>query len=306
MTGEAPPGWLLGAGVEIVDPDGRLLMVEQERLGVIEWSGTGGAVEPGETIEECAVREAREETGLNVRLERLIRVSEFWQGDLMDGIGFLFLGTPDPWPQEVRLTPVDGITRFLSYRWCTRDEVAQLPRWRDHITHTDWPPDVTTLGMHRIEATPTIRIRRARPDEADALTALATRAKAHWGYDTEFMSRVRDAMTLSAADVEAHDVWVLQDATWRVVGFHRVIAGDPAELEDMWVEPDAMGNGHGRRLFEHAVSIARSLGASALELDADPNATGFYERMGMERIGETPSTLIAGRALPRMRIILDK
>ena len=31
-------------------------------------------------------------------------------------------------------------------------------------------------------------IRRARPDEADALTALATRAKAHWGYDAEFMA----------------------------------------------------------------------------------------------------------------------
>lgn len=304
MTGEAAPGWLLGAGVEIVDPDGRLLMIEQERLGVIEWSGTGGAIEPGETIEECAVREAGEETGLTVRLERLIRVSEFWEGDLMDGIGFLFLGTPDPWPQEVRLTSVDGITRFLSYRWCTRDEVAELPRWPHHITHTDWPPDVKTLRIQRIEATPTIRIRRAHPHEADALTALATRAKAHWGYDTEFMGRVHEAMTLSAADVEAHDVWVLQDATWRVVGFHRVIAGDPAELEDMWVEPDAMGNGHGRRLFEHAVAIARTRGATALELDADPNAIGFYVRMGMRRIGETPSTLFPGRALPRMRLEL--
>ena len=144
-------------------------------------------------------------------------------------------------------------------------------------------------------------IRRARPDEADALTALATRAKAHWGYDAEFMARVIDAMTISAADIEAHQVWLLEDASGRVVGFHRVIPGDPAEVEDMWVEPDAMGHGHGRRLFEHAVAIARSLGASALELDADPNAAGFYERMGMERIGETPSTLIPGRALPRMR-----
>ena len=304
MTGEAPSGWLLGAGVEIMDPDGRLLMIEQERLGEIEWSGTGGAIEPGETIEACAVREALEESGLNVRLERLIRVSEFWQGDVMDGIGFLFLGTPDPWPQEVRLPPVDGITRFLSYRWCTRDEVAELPRWRHHITHTDWPPEVATLRIHRIEATPTIRIRSAHPHEADALTALATRAKAHWGYDTEFMARVREAMTLSAADVKADEVWVLQDATWRVVGFHRVITGDPAELEDMWVEPDAMGNGHGRRLFEHAVAIARARGATALELDADPNAVGFYERMGMKRIGETSSTLIPGRSLPRMRLEL--
>ena len=148
-------------------------------------------------------------------------------------------------------------------------------------------------------------IRRARPDEADALTALATRAKSHWGYDAEFMARVVDAMTISAADIEAHQVWLVEDASGSVVGFHRVIPGDPAEVEDMWVEPEAMGNGHGRRLFEHALAIARSLGATALELDADPNAVGFYERMGMVRIGETPSTLIPGRALPRMRIELS-
>ena len=148
-------------------------------------------------------------------------------------------------------------------------------------------------------------IRRARLDEADALTALATRAKAYWGYDDAFMERVRDAMALSADDVEVDEVWVLEDAPGRVVGFHRVIAGDPAELEDMWVEPDAMTNGHGRRLFEHAASVARRHGATALELDADPNAVGFYERMGMELIGETPSTLVPGRALPRMRLRLQ-
>lgn len=150
----------------------------------------------------------------------------------------------------------------------------------------------------------TERIRRGRPDEADALTGLATRAKAHWGYEAEFMELVGEAMSLTAADIEAHEVWVLEDASGRVVGFHRVIPGELAEIEDMWVEPDAMGAGHGRRLFEHAIATANTGGATAVELDADPNAQGFYERMGMRRIGETPSNIIPGRALPRMRIEL--
>ena len=150
-----------------------------------------------------------------------------------------------------------------------------------------------------------IRIRRARPDEAGALTALARRSKAHWEYEADFLELVGAAMTISAADVMAHEVWVLEDAACRTAGYHRVLPGDPAELEDMWVEPDVMGSGHGRRLFEHATEIARSAGAAALELDADPNAVGFYERMGMVRIGETPSNLIPGRALPRMRLDFD-
>ena len=297
-------GWLLGAGVEVVAPDGRLLMIEQERNGTVEWSGTGGALEPGESIEDCARRETFEEGGLHVRLDRLIRVTEFWQGTTLEGIGFLFLGTPEPWPQQVRLASVDGIARFRSYRWCTRDQVAALPRWPHHITHFAWPPDVTALRIDRVEATPAIRIRRARSDEADALTALALRAKVRWGYDAEFMELVRDVMSLSSTDVATEEVWALEDGAGRVVGFHRVLAGDPAEVEDLWVEPDAMGSGHGRRLFEHAAAIARSAGASALELDADPNAQGFYERMGMRRIGETASSTFPGRSLPRMRIEL--
>ena len=148
-------------------------------------------------------------------------------------------------------------------------------------------------------------IRRARPDEADALSALAARSKAHWGYDAAFLERVRDAMTLHPEDVDRHEVWVLESSSGTPIGYHRVISGDPAELEDLWVDPSSIGSGAGRLLFEHAVEVARRGSASALEIDADPNAVGFYERMGAVQIGETPSTLIPGRTLPRLRILLD-
>jgi len=150
------------------------------------------------------------------------------------------------------------------------------------------------------------RIRRAHRDEADALSALAFRSKAHWGYDADFLDRVRGAMTLHPEDVDRHEVWLAESADRTPIGYHRVIPGDPAELEDLWVEPSAIGAGVGRRLFEHAVEVARRGGATALEIDADPNAVGFYERMGAVRIGESPSTLIPGRALPRMRLAVDR
>ena len=152
---------------------------------------------------------------------------------------------------------------------------------------------------------PDPRIRRARPDEADALTALAGRSKAHWGYDADFLDRVSDAMRLHADEIGRHEVWVLESSSGTPIGYHRVIPGEPAELEDLWVEPSAIGSGAGRRLLAHALEVARTEGASAIEIDADPHAVGFYERMGAIRIGETPSTLIPGRVLPRMRIGLS-
>lgn len=148
------------------------------------------------------------------------------------------------------------------------------------------------------------RIRRARPDEADALSALAFRSKAHWGYPPDFLATWRDEMRLHADAIAKHEVWVAESPGGSLIGYHRVLAGDPAELEDLWVEPHAIGSGVGRWLFQHAIEVAAGLGASALEIVSDPHAVGFYERMGAVVIGEIPSMLVAGRTLPRMRLEL--
>jgi GNAT superfamily N-acetyltransferase len=147
-------------------------------------------------------------------------------------------------------------------------------------------------------------IRRARRDEAGPLTALALRSKAHWGYDADFMARAVPELTVPPAAMTAHEVWVLEDAAGGGVGFHRVIPGDPAVLEDLWLEPHAIGRGLGRILWRHAASVARAGGARAMEFDAEPYALGFYERMGAVQIGATPSRIVPGRVLPRMRLDL--
>ena len=44
----------------------------------------------------------------------------------------------------------------------------------------------------------TPRVRPARPDEAEALTALVLRSKAHWGYDEAFTAACRDEHAVAA------------------------------------------------------------------------------------------------------------
>lgn len=61
------------AQVVLLDAD-RILLARHQRRGGSYWVLPGGAVEPGETPEEAAVREVLEETGLQIRLERLLFV----------------------------------------------------------------------------------------------------------------------------------------------------------------------------------------------------------------------------------------
>ena len=151
---------------------------------------------------------------------------------------------------------------------------------------------------------PPEHVRPARPDEAEALTELAVRSKRHWGYEPALLAQFRGALLISPEDILADETWVLERGDGRVVGFCRVAAGDPAVLEDLWLDPPAIGQGGGRRLWNVATARARASGASAIELDADPNAVGFYERMGARRVGDTPSSVVSGRLLPRMRLEL--
>jgi len=56
--------------------DGSILLVRQRVTSDREWSLPGGSMEPGESLEECLTREIKEETGLEVRLRRLLYICD--------------------------------------------------------------------------------------------------------------------------------------------------------------------------------------------------------------------------------------
>jgi GNAT superfamily N-acetyltransferase len=147
-----------------------------------------------------------------------------------------------------------------------------------------------------------VTIRRARPDEAEVLSALMVRSKAHWGYAPAFIDAYRQSLGLTPDEIEQHPVHCAE-VGGRLAGVVKVFRRDDgdAELDDLFVEPDFIGQGVGTRLWQHAVEVARSLGATALVFDADPHARGFYERLGAVVTGDRPSSVVAGLRVPRLR-----
>jgi N-acetylglutamate synthase-like GNAT family acetyltransferase len=151
-----------------------------------------------------------------------------------------------------------------------------------------------------------IQIRRAKPDEASVLTEIAHAAKRHWGYPENWIEHWKDDLTITPEFILRHEVYVAL-AGEEMVGCCALVCGaEQAELEHMWIKPEHIGTGVGRALFLYLKERAVSLGLPALESSSDPNAEGFYRRMGAKRTGDVRSEIEGKpRVLPRMTVELE-
>jgi ribosomal protein S18 acetylase RimI-like enzyme len=136
-----------------------------------------------------------------------------------------------------------------------------------------------------------MNIRPALGHEADALSALALKAKAHWGYSAETIESWSEDLAVSTATITSRPTFaaVLGD---EIVGFYSLSPSRHSwKLDHLWVLPQFMDRGIGRALVAHALETAARGGASSVTVDADPNSESFYLACGAERCGEVPAPI---------------
>lgn len=120
--------WIGGVRVILLDEEQRVLMVRQHHDGKDIWMVPGGGVEEGENSRDAGAREVLEETGLQVKMGRLVwhveEVSEerghrfvnFFLAELTGGS--LELGMDPEFDQEHQV--------LREVRFMSREEISQL------------------------------------------------------------------------------------------------------------------------------------------------------------------------------------
>ncbi len=145
-------------------------------------------------------------------------------------------------------------------------------------------------------------IRRAIPADTPALRAMMAGSN---GYERP------EARTMIVAFAGGwsvpgggHEIWVAE-AGGVVAGFYALIPhGADRELDLFFTGNDTQGTGLGRRLFTHMAERARVLGAARVAISSNPEAAGFYRRMGAVDVGVTPPGDGISWERPKLELIL--
>jgi ADP-ribose pyrophosphatase YjhB (NUDIX family) len=141
--------WNLGAFVTLFDDDGRVLLVRRRDFPV--WNLPGGQVERNETPWQAAVREAREETGLEIEVRRLTGVYHKpsrgevvlnFEGQVVGGRSI-----PTDEGAESRYFPVDGLPEPTLPKHVERIQDSASRKADVIFRVQDTPPGLKVLGI---------------------------------------------------------------------------------------------------------------------------------------------------------------
>ncbi|GAF13909.1 GCN5-related N-acetyltransferase [Bacillus sp. JCM 19046] len=146
-------------------------------------------------------------------------------------------------------------------------------------------------------------IRKATMKDCKPLSVLAYRSKAYWGYSDEFMASCKTDLEVNEEDIEQKWVYLAEEKG-QLQGFY-CLEPFKQHLDALFIDPDSIGNGLGKVLWQDLLQKAKENKIKSFTLDSEPHATPFYEKMGAIIIGETTSSVFPERTLPLMQMKLE-
>lgn len=152
-----------------------------------------------------------------------------------------------------------------------------------------------------------IIIRPAKDTESGVLTNISFESKKYWNYPKAYFDVWRPELTITSDYINTNIVFVAE-VDEKVVGYFSIVevkedflAGQVMVSKGFWLEhifilPEFIGQGIGTDLIANAKDICAKTNIDHLYIFSDPNAKGFYDKIGAKYINESPSS-IEGRTV---------
>lgn len=146
-----------------------------------------------------------------------------------------------------------------------------------------------------------LNIRRTLTCEWRLLSEIAYKSEAYWGYEFNYMEKFRSSYQVNEDFISNNQTYVIENYD-NVVGFYGLLVNDKViSLEYFFIEPQCIGKGYGKLLWNHLVNITcENLRIYEFEIVTSPQTKEFYIKLGAIFMGEVESLLKKGRMIPRL------
>lgn len=267
----------------LCESDGGLVLIRRGHPPHVgRWALPSGFIEADESSERAAVRECKEETGLDVELLELFGVDSFPEGSLSSGIIIFYRARPvggdieaGDDAVEARAFGLDELPEDIPFR--THRHVIR--RWA--AAQRAGPPP----------RAPGPIIRPARTEDEERILALWHAIPANRACTAPDRERARrrfqERLGFDVLVVEVDGIVV----GYLVLAFIPALSGLRAWIDDVAVEPAFQRRGLGAALVEAAIQQANLRGASHLFVytsRGSPGAREFYRACGFDEDGVAP------------------
>lgn len=265
-----------GAGV-LVEMEGGIVLIKRGQPPFENWWALpSGYIEADESVEQAAVRECKEETGLDVELVELFGVYSFPEGPVQSGIVIFYRAQPTGGElkagddaQQVGVFAPDDMPGQLAFR--THREV--LERW------------LRRQSPQSFSRFPEVTIREARAEDEDRVLELMPLIAANADIGPSGLraaaQRFREGLSLNVLVAQVGDMVV----GFLVFSVFSALSGLRALIDGVAVDPAYRRRGIGASLVEAAVRQAHQRGAARILVDTsrgDPSARDFYRACGFD------------------------
>lgn len=159
-------------------------------------------------------------------------------------------------------------------------------------------------------------VREASTSDSGVLTDISFASKQYWNYPNEYFEIWKDELTISPSYIQNNVVYVAE-VRERAIGYVSLVelenefsAGNIVVnkgfcLEHIFILPEYIGKGIGSRLIAFLKERCKEMKIDRVSIFSDPNAKGFYDKLGAYYLGEVSSN-IEGRTVSLYELHIKK